>query len=168
MCYNSLAIRGHYSPYFFGGSHSSKTATPRIAPCNFWAPHSSGQSPQLSIAHPHFPVSVLMGVSFVSLLALTLVGLCVAGLQALYLSILETEERAESQQQKPQCLNGFRDLTCLKQGPGVIPHRVWQMVGRTWWHGKFYQAKKNLYQSFFNSSKRLENSHNHSMKPSSP
>ena len=157
---------------FIKDSHSQDCPTTfRITPCNFWSPHTSGQSPQLSTAHPYLPMSVLTGVSLVSLLALTLVGLYFAGLQALYLSILETEERARSQQQRPQCLNGYGDLMCLKQGPGVIPHCVWQMAGRTWCHGKFYQAKKNLYQSFLNSSKRLkrrENSQSHSLKPSSP
>jgi hypothetical protein len=91
---------------------------------------------------------------------LTGVGLYVAGLQALYLSILETEERAGSQQQRPQCLNGYEDLTCLKQGHGVIPHCVQQIAGRTWWHEKFYKAKKNLYQSCLNSSKRLNRREN--------
>ena len=58
-----------------------------------------------------------------------IVGLHATGLQVLHLSSFKTEERAQSQQQRHQWFNGWRNLTCLKQGPGVTPHCVQLMVG---------------------------------------
>lgn len=60
------------------------------------------------------------------------VGLHPTGLQALGLPSFKTKERAQSQWQRHQWFSGWGDLTCLKQGRGVTPHRLQQTVGRTW------------------------------------
>lgn len=88
-----------------------------ISPTTF-VPHVLVDSP---CNFPFPDISVPTGVSWVSLLALSIVGLHPAGLQALYLSILETKERAPSQWQRQQWFNGWGNLSCLKQGPEVTP-----------------------------------------------
>ena len=58
--YNSRAIRGHYSPCSLGGSHSSKTATPRIAPQLSGLPPATFGPHTLVDSPPNFPLLILI------------------------------------------------------------------------------------------------------------
>ena len=72
------------------------------------------------------------------------VGLYPTGLQGLCLPTLKTKDRAQCQQQRHQWFNGWGNLTCMKQGPGITSHRVWPMAGKTWQQALLPEGKGRL------------------------